>query len=83
MMKTKDHLNSEILKITMVITSDFPELLTYLNEMPNTIPKEKHPEIDIAALQVYYNSLYNLMLKYASTHNCFIKNKLENEQNVL
>lgn len=74
-MTTQDNLNAEILKLTLVIRSEFPELLKFLNEMPVTIPTEKHPDMDTVVLQEYYNSLYDLLLKYAPNHSCLIKNK--------
>jgi hypothetical protein len=73
-MTTKDNLNDQILKITMIIKSEFPELLKYLNEMPVTIPNEKLPEIDAATLQEYYDSLYDLLQKYAPNHLFIISN---------
>ena len=64
-MKTKSELNADILKITMTIKQEYPELLKYLNEMPVTIPDSAHPEIDIKTLAAYYNSL-NILVKYYS-----------------
>lgn len=67
-MKTKDELNADILKITTKIKQSYPELLKYLNEMSVTIPYLAHPEIDIKALEDYYNSLETLVKDYALSH---------------
>lgn len=67
-MKTEKELNENISKITMTIREEFPELIKFLNEMPETIPDVKHPEITIKILQDYFNSLENLLLKYAPNH---------------
>ncbi len=73
-MKTEKKLNENILKITMTIRNEFPELMKYLNEMPDTIPNEKSPEINNKILQEYYDSLEALLKKYAPNHpSYFIK----------
>lgn len=73
-MKTEAELNERIVKITMIIRNEFPELMKYLNEMPETIPDVKNPEIDTAALNNYYNSLEELLRKYAPNHSHFSYN---------
>ena len=63
-MKTETEIEDAILKITMKIKTDYPELSKYLEEMPTTIPDVKNPEINIKILQDYYNSLESLLKKY-------------------
>jgi hypothetical protein len=63
-MKTETQIEDAILKITMKIKTDYPELSKYLDEMPTTIPDVKNPEINIKILQDYYNSLESLLKKY-------------------
>lgn len=63
-MKTETEIEEAILKITMKIRTDYPELSKYLEEMPTTIPDIKNPEINIKILQDYYNSLESLLKKY-------------------
>lgn len=63
-MKTETEIEDAILKITMKIKTDYPELSKYLEEMPTTIPDVKNPEINIKILQDYYNSLESLVKKY-------------------
>jgi pimeloyl-ACP methyl ester carboxylesterase len=62
--KLENDLNSKILKITMTIKDNYPELSKYLEEMPVTIPVEKDPEITLNQLRGYYESLYSLLNKY-------------------
>jgi hypothetical protein len=73
-MKTETELNENILKMTMTIRNEFPELMKFLNEMPVTIPTEEAPEINNKILQEYYNSLETLLRKYAPNHSTFIDN---------
>lgn len=67
-MKTEKMLNDDILKITMDIQNQYPELSKYLEEMPVTIPTEKKPEITAANLQSYYDSLQSVLTKYKIKH---------------
>ena len=57
-------LNSKIVAITMRIQKEFPELSTYLNEMPITIPVVNSPEITTEILNNYYESLFKLLATY-------------------
>ncbi|WP_300568549.1 hypothetical protein [Flavobacterium sp.] len=67
-MKTEKELNNDILEITMNIKKNYPELTTYLKEMPETIPDTKNPEVTIKILQEYYDSLNAILEKYSDTH---------------
>lgn len=67
-METEKELNSKILKITMTIKEQHPELSKYLEEMPETIPDEKNPEITLKNLKEYYDSLNSLLNKYLEEH---------------
>lgn len=60
----KKGLNANILKITMLINKQYPELSKYLEEMSITIPNEQNPEITLINLKAYYNSLHSLLCKY-------------------
>jgi hypothetical protein len=61
-------LNSKILKITMIINDEYPELSKYLEEMPVTIPVDNKPEITLHNLNAYYESLNVLLNKYIKEH---------------
>ena len=67
-MKTEKELNEAILKITMAITNNYPELSKYLAEMPITIPTISTPEINRTILIDYLESLQNLVQKYIPNH---------------
>lgn len=67
-MKTEQEWNEDILKLIRRINDNYPELSKYINEMPVTIPNVEAPEINIKNLQDYYNSLYEILKKYASEH---------------
>ena len=67
-MKTEKEINDAILKITMKIRNDYPELSKYLSEMPVTIPDDSNPDINIKILQDYYESLENILQKYIPNH---------------
>lgn len=68
-MKTEKELNEAILKITMAIKDNYPELSKYLNEMPVTIPISNNPKINLKNLQDYFNSLDAVFRKYVIHHN--------------
>jgi len=61
-------INAKILKITLKISNDFPELYSYLEEMPVTIPYTNDPEINLNNLKKYYNSLEVMLKNYMLTH---------------
>lgn len=67
-MKTEKEINDAILKITMKIRNDYPELSKYLSEMHVTIPDDSNPDINIKILQDYYESLENILKKYIPNH---------------
>jgi len=61
-------LNSKILKITMTIMDQYPELSKYIEEMPVTIPNEKNPDVTLSNLKTYYESLSLMLNKYKTEH---------------
>lgn len=68
---TEADINSNIVKLTLTIQNEFPELMKFLNEMPVTIPSVINPTINLVTLQEYQNSLENLLRKYAPNHSYF------------
>ena len=78
-MKTEKQLNAKILEMTMKIQERYPELSKYIAEMPITIPNSISPEINIKALQEYYDSLAILLKDYAVNH--VFQSKKYNENN--
>jgi hypothetical protein len=61
-------LNEKILKITLKIQNDFPELYSFIEEMPITIPDSNDPEISLNNLKKYHNSLEVMLKNYKPTH---------------
>lgn len=72
-MQTEKKINKAILKITMKIKEQFPELSKYILEMPVTIPNVENPEMNSKALQDYYDSLEVLLKDYTENHNIIPK----------
>jgi hypothetical protein len=67
-MKTEHQLTDDILKITLIIKGQYPELSKYIEEMPDTIPDKKKPAVNTKNLQTYYDSLLSLVKEYSETH---------------
>ncbi|GAB3721750.1 hypothetical protein [Flavobacterium koreense] len=67
-METEEEINAKILKITMVIQENYPELSKYLNEMPITIPIDSNPKVNVKNLEKYYDSLVELFRNYVAEH---------------
>lgn len=67
-MKTEAELNEMIIEIKNLITSKYPELQQFLEEMPVTIPVKDNPEINSKILSGYYNSLYDLVEEYKANN---------------
>jgi hypothetical protein len=63
-MKAINKLNDDILKITLKIQTEYPEISVYLTEMPVTIPNVSSPKINITSLSDYYESLKILLKDY-------------------
>lgn len=68
-MKTEKELYTAILKITMQIKTQYPELSLYLEEMPVTIPNVKNPIVNRNVLQEYYDSMSILLKDYIEYEN--------------
>ncbi len=63
-MEHQDHLSGKILKATVKIQEDFPELVKYLDEIPRTFQSNTEKGVSHEALEDYLDSLNNLMDKY-------------------
>ena len=74
-MQTEHQLTDDILKITLVIKGQYPELAKYIEEMPVTIPDKETPQINTKNLQTYYDSLLSLVKKYSDTHQAKTQDK--------
>ncbi|HMI06604.1 MAG TPA: hypothetical protein VK528_03585 [Flavobacterium sp.] len=67
-METEAEMNDKIMKLTMVIQENYPELSKYLNEMPVTVPVDNNPEVNLMALSKYYDSLLSWFRNYVAEH---------------
>lgn len=65
-MKTKIQLEQSIIEITTTIKQEYPELSKFIIEMPEN--NSESEEVTIKSLEEYYNSLEDLLNKYAKTH---------------
>ena len=64
-MKTANEISRDIIKTTVAIQQNFPELSKYIIEMPVTIPNIANPEIKTDNLKDYNESLTELVTKYS------------------
>jgi uncharacterized protein (UPF0216 family) len=65
-MNTKQELEQLIINMTNKINQEFPELLKFIKEMPDN--NAENNNVTIKSLENYYNSLKELVNKYAKTH---------------
>ncbi|HRI33698.1 MAG TPA: hypothetical protein PLD02_08090 [Saprospiraceae bacterium] len=63
-MISEGELNAEILRVTLMIHTEYPELSKFIEEMPVTIPNVDQPEINISILSDYLDSLNSLIFHY-------------------
>lgn len=64
----RKELTEGILRLTMLIQEKYPELMKYLSELQETLPVDKHPEVDSHALEKYYETLDNMIMDYRMEH---------------
>jgi len=57
-------LNAKILKVTLRIREQYPELIKYLEEVTDTIPYNKDPEITLKNLNAYYETIQTMLNEY-------------------
>lgn len=67
-METKKELTEKILKITIHIQENYPELSKYLSEVEDTLPTFEHPDVDSQALANYYQTLDEMLKDYLLEH---------------
>ena len=67
-MVTEKKINELIINITNCIHKNYPELVEFIDEMPITLPNQKHPELNVKSLTSYYNSLVNVVEEYEENH---------------
>lgn len=67
-MKNLKNIVSEINELTTNIETNYPELYTFLNENPLTIPSTNHPQVNKDEMEMYLLSLKNLLMHHLETH---------------
>jgi hypothetical protein len=68
-MKTIQDIENQIIRLTMSIKFNYPELYATLDENPITIPSEIHPDMNISIMEDYLESLKQILKQYIKTHN--------------
>ena len=61
-------IEDEIIKLTTLIESMYPELYKFLEENPLTIPSVIHPNINTKVMEDYLESLDQLLKHHIETH---------------
>ena len=74
--ETEKELNSNIMKITMRINDQYPELSKYIEEMQEIFSDESTPEITLKNLKIYYDSLNSMLNKYILEHHNNVKQEI-------
>ena len=67
-METEKDLEKKVIKITMKIHNEYPELSKYLEEMPDTFSENDTVAVNLKNMKEYYNSLVELIAEYSKTH---------------
>lgn len=67
-MKTKKEIEKEIIDITLKIRNEFPELIKYISEMPETFSGTEFNQMGMKNYKKYLNSLKEVVFEYAKTH---------------
>lgn len=67
-MNSEKKIYDEISQIITEIQTSYPELVKYLEEMPNTLPDKGTGYVDLDALYKYRNSLREMILSYQKNH---------------
>jgi len=67
-MKTLQDIQTQIIKITTNIETNYPELFAMLDENPITIPSVIHPKMSINVMEDYLESLKQILAQYIKTH---------------
>lgn len=79
-MKTEIELEEAILDILKKISTEFPELIKYINEMPISISRSNSQSITNTELEAYFNSLYEIHSEYSNTHSSLKANEINKSQ---
>ncbi|MDE0771300.1 MAG: hypothetical protein OSB25_03740 [Salibacteraceae bacterium] len=67
-MKSQNDINKEIAITTIKIQKKFPELIKYLNEIPEQYSTKDHEGINTNDLEEYLDSLNDLLATYSKEY---------------
>ncbi len=67
-MKTKKEILEAISQLTFEIETHYPELYRFMDESPETIPSQEHPNLDTSVLRNYWEGLKRMLKEYKKTH---------------
>ena len=67
-MKTKRQILEAINELTFTIESRYPELYQFLDESPETLPVDEHPEMSRETFGIYLAGLIQVLRQYEKTH---------------
>ena len=67
-MENMKDLITKINSLTTKIETEYPELYTFIDEQPITIPALDHPDTNTSALKDYLQSLEQLLQHHIETH---------------
>ncbi len=73
-MKTATQVHQDILNITQKIKEEFPELSSFIKEMPVKISENEGKDPGLKNMIEYFNSLEELINRYSKTHVSFSEN---------
>ena len=68
-MKTLQDIEDQIVRLTVSIEVNYPELYATLDENPLTLPTDIRPDMDIKIMEDYLESLKQILKQYTKTHN--------------
>ena len=61
-------IENEIIRLTTLIETMYPELYKFLEENPLTIPSVNHPNINAKIMEDYLESLDQILKHHIETH---------------
>ncbi len=67
-MKALHKLMQEVVKLTTLIETEYPELYKFLDETPLTMGRHPEKEVTIADLKNYLQTLKSQLEEYIKTH---------------
>jgi hypothetical protein len=67
-MKNIQTIFTQIIQITTIIATNFPDLSWSLDKNPMAIPSINHPHIDAKVMQEYLENLIQLLVDHIESH---------------